>query len=149
MSDTATSNVQIVRSGYEAFGRGDMAALSELFAEDAMWTHRNGGRFAGPKNGFDAITAFFGESVQLSAGTLRVEPTDLLGDENRASQGRRERRYWLKYRRDRGRREATVRRRSPTSPAIHATSGRPGARELGIPHLRSTERSMVPTGPAS
>jgi uncharacterized protein len=80
MSDTATSNVQIVRSGYEAFGRGDMAALSELFAQDAVWTHRNGGRFAGPKNGFDAITAFFGESVQLSAGTLRVEPTELLSD---------------------------------------------------------------------
>src|SRR4249919_345967 len=34
----------------------------------------------------------------------------------RAAQGRRERRYWLKYRRDRGRRDATVRNRSPTTP---------------------------------
>jgi ketosteroid isomerase-like protein len=80
MTDTATSNTQIVRSGYQAFGRGDMAALAERFAPDAVWTHRNGGRFAGPKHGFDAIMAFYGESVELSAGTLRVEPTDLLGD---------------------------------------------------------------------
>ena len=80
MTGTATSNIQIVRSGYEAFGRGDMAGVAELFAPDAVWTHRNGGRFAGPKHGFDTIAAFFGESVELSAGTLRVEPTDLLGD---------------------------------------------------------------------
>ena len=56
MSDTITSNVQTVRAGYEAFGRGDMAALSDLFAPDATWTHRNRGRFSGPKRGFDAIT---------------------------------------------------------------------------------------------
>jgi ketosteroid isomerase-like protein len=80
MTDTITSNVQTVRAGYDAFARGDMPALSELFAPDAVWTHRNGGRFGGPKRGFDAITAFFGESVELSAGTLRVEPSQLLGD---------------------------------------------------------------------
>ena len=80
MTDTITPNVQTVRAGYDAFARGDMAALSDLFAPDAAWTHRNGGRFSGAKRGFDAITAFFGESVQLSAGTLRVEPTDFLGE---------------------------------------------------------------------
>jgi ketosteroid isomerase-like protein len=80
MTDTITSNVKTVRAGYEVFARGDMAALSDLFAPDAVWTHRNGGRFSGAKRGFDAITAFFGESVQLSAGTLRVEPTDFLGE---------------------------------------------------------------------
>ena len=80
MSDTITSNVQTVRAGYEAFGRGDMGALSDLFAPDATWTHRNGGRFSGAEARVDAITAFFGESVQLSACTLRVEPTDFLGE---------------------------------------------------------------------
>jgi hypothetical protein len=85
MTDTITSNVQTVRAGYEAFARGDMAALSELFAPDAAWTHRNSGRFSGAKRGFDAITAFFGESVQLSTGTLRVEPTDFLGERDKVA----------------------------------------------------------------
>ena len=79
MTETATSSIEIVRSGYEAFGRGDMAGVAELFAPDAVWSHRNGGRFAGPERGFDTIAAFFGESVELSAGALRVMPTGLLG----------------------------------------------------------------------
>src|SRR4249920_1424426 len=54
---------------------------------------------------------------------------------SRAAQGRRERRYW-EYRRDRGRGDATVPGRSPTTGANHATVARPGARELGINHLR-------------
>lgn len=81
MTGTITSNVETVRSGYEAFARGDMAALAEAFAPDAVWTHRNGGRFTGPKRSFDAILAFFGESVELTAGTLRVEPTGFLSDD--------------------------------------------------------------------
>ncbi len=80
MTGTITSSADTVRSGYEAFARGDMAALAGLFAPEAVWTHRNGGRFAGPKGGFEAIAAFFGESVELSAGTLRVEPTAFLGE---------------------------------------------------------------------
>jgi ketosteroid isomerase-like protein len=42
-------------------------------------------RFSGPKRGFDAIAAFFGESVQLSAGTLCVEPSQFLGDDDAAA----------------------------------------------------------------
>ena len=82
MTETITSNVETVRAGYAAFARGDMAGLADLFAPDAVWTHRNAGRFAGPKAGFDAVTAFFGESVALSAGSLRVEPTAFLGDDD-------------------------------------------------------------------
>lgn len=80
MTGTITSNTDAVRSGYEAFARGDMAALAGLFAPEAVWTHRNAGRFAGPKAGFETIAGFFGESVELSAGTLRVEPTAYLGE---------------------------------------------------------------------
>jgi ketosteroid isomerase-like protein len=79
---TTTSSTELVRSGYDAFGRGDMAALAEVFAPDAAWNHRNGGRFAGEKRGFDTIAAFFGESVELSGGTLRVQPTALLGGDD-------------------------------------------------------------------
>jgi len=76
---TPTGNDAIVLAGYEAFARGDMPALSRLFTPDAVWTHRNGGRLGGPKRGFDAIAAFFGESVELSGATLRVEPRTAIG----------------------------------------------------------------------
>ena len=80
MTGTITSNADTVRSGYQAFARGDVAALAGVFTPEAVWTHRNGGRFAGPKDGFQTIAAFFGESVELSAGTLRVEPTAFLSE---------------------------------------------------------------------
>lgn len=80
MTETMTSNAAAVRAGYDAFARGDMAALSRLFHPDATWTHRNAGRFAGTKGGFETIAAFFGESAQLSAGTLRVELDEVAGD---------------------------------------------------------------------
>jgi uncharacterized protein len=81
MIDTTTQTVNeaLVLSGYEAFGRGDVESLARLFLPDATWTHRNAGRFAGPKRGFAAIASFFGESAELTQGTLRVEPTATLG----------------------------------------------------------------------
>ena len=46
------SAVEVVRRGYDAFARGDMLAMRELFAPDASWDHRNAGRFAGPARGW-------------------------------------------------------------------------------------------------
>ncbi len=56
-----------------------MQLLGELFA-DTAWNHRNADRFGGVKRGFDEIGAFFGESAQLTQGTLNVHPTTVLAD---------------------------------------------------------------------
>jgi ketosteroid isomerase-like protein len=79
MSTTATDNAALVKAGYGAFASGDMQLLSEVFA-DAAWNHRNPDRFGGIKRGFDEIGAFFGESAQLTEGTLKVEPKAVLAD---------------------------------------------------------------------
>lgn len=79
MSATSTDNAALVRSGYAAFASGDMALLGELFA-DTSWNHRNADRFGGVKRGFDEIGAFFGESAQLTQGTLKVDPRSVLAD---------------------------------------------------------------------
>jgi uncharacterized protein len=81
MSTTSTDAAGFVRSGYAAFASGDMQLLSQMFA-DAAWNHRNPDRFGGLKRGFDEIGAFFGESAQLTEGTLRVDPASVLADGN-------------------------------------------------------------------
>src|SRR4249920_1242551 len=58
-----------------------------------------------------------------------------------AAQGRRERRYW-EYRRDRGRSDATVRGRSPTT-GRHPCHGRV-SRRAGIRNQSSSRRSAGP-----
>lgn len=80
-TDTAIrSDVDAVRAGFEAFGRGDLAAFADLFLPDATWNHRNDDRLGGIHAGSDGIVAFVTESAQLTAGTLRAVPQAIMGD---------------------------------------------------------------------
>jgi hypothetical protein len=45
----AAENAELVRRGYEAFNAGDLAALGELFAEDAVWYAAGSGVLSGKK----------------------------------------------------------------------------------------------------
>lgn len=77
---TTTPDVAVVRAGFEAFASGDVAGFADMFAADATWNHRNDDRLGGIHEGSDGIMAFIGESVQLTAGTLRAEPQAIMGD---------------------------------------------------------------------
>jgi ketosteroid isomerase-like protein len=77
---TPDADVALVRSGFEAFGNGDLAAFAELFHPDAAWDHRNPDRLGGVHRGIDAIVAFLVESGQLTAGTLRAVPQAFMPD---------------------------------------------------------------------
>ena len=77
---TATTSTDVVRAGFEAFGRGDLAAFAEQFEPDATWNHRNPDRLGGIHAGIDAIVAFLKESGQSTTGTLRAVPTAMMAD---------------------------------------------------------------------
>ncbi len=77
---TATTSTDVVRAGFEAFGRGDLAAFAEQFEPDATWNHRNPDRLGGIHAGIDAIIAFLQESGRSTAGTLRAVPTAMMAD---------------------------------------------------------------------
>jgi ketosteroid isomerase-like protein len=76
----ADHDVAVVRSGFEAFAKGDLAAFAALFHPDATWNHRNDDRLGGVHDGIDAIVAFLVESGQLTAGTLRALPGAVMAD---------------------------------------------------------------------
>ena len=75
----AKENADLVRRGYEAFSAGDMATLTELFAEDATWFVPGNGSLSGTKQGRDAIFGFFGEVMSLSGGTFKITVQDVVG----------------------------------------------------------------------
>jgi len=75
-------NVELVRRGYEAFNAGDMATLSELFAEDAVWHVAGSGVLSGTKQGRDAILAYFGELGARTQGSFQANLEDIVGGEN-------------------------------------------------------------------
>ena len=67
-------NVALVRRGFEAFGAGDMAALTELFAADAAWHGPTTGVLEGDHIGRDNIFKMFGQTGAETSGTFRVSP---------------------------------------------------------------------------
>jgi ketosteroid isomerase-like protein len=78
----AAENAELIRQGYEAFNSGDLATLSELFAEDAVWYAAGSGVLSGTKQGRDAIMAYFGELGARSQGSFQAIVGDIVGGEN-------------------------------------------------------------------
>ncbi|NUU32729.1 nuclear transport factor 2 family protein [Arthrobacter sp. C9C5] len=75
----SADNVELVRRGYEAFNSGDMATLSEIFAEDAVWHVAGSGVLSGTKQGRDAILAYFGELGARTQGNFQAQVQDIVG----------------------------------------------------------------------
>ena len=80
-------NIATVQAIYEAFGRGDVAAILEHLAEDVAWdqdTPSWGLPWYEPRSGRDAVPGFFaalGQGLQLT----RFEPTAFLADERQVA----------------------------------------------------------------
>ena len=77
-------NVGLLRKGYEAFAKGDIATVRELWSEDAVWHVPGSNRLSGDHRGRDAVFAMFARAVELSGGTLRFELHDALANDEHA-----------------------------------------------------------------
>ena len=77
---TAAADVDVVRAGFQAISVGDIAGFAAMFHFDAIWNHRNDDRLGGVKSGVDAIVEFLGDSMALTAGTLRPVPEVFMPD---------------------------------------------------------------------
>jgi len=71
------SNIDTARSAYEAFGRGDLAALQEDFAEDAVWVTSDELPLGGETSGRDAIMANFAQ-IPNYWSSFGVEPSEFV-----------------------------------------------------------------------
>jgi uncharacterized protein len=67
-------NIALIRRGYEAFGAGDMATLTTLFAPDARWRMAAVGILTGDYTGREAIFGYFAQLQREAGGTFRVQP---------------------------------------------------------------------------
>lgn len=77
----AHPNEDLLRRGYDAFGKGDMATIAELFADDIVWHVSGENPLAGDYKGRDSVLAFFGKTMELTGGTLKVEVHDILAND--------------------------------------------------------------------
>jgi ketosteroid isomerase-like protein len=66
-------NATRAREGFERFADGDLPALLDLFADDAVWHVPGSMTLSGAHHGRDAIIAFLRGTAELTAGSYRVE----------------------------------------------------------------------------
>jgi hypothetical protein len=79
----ASENLQLVKEGYAAFGRGDLPALLSLLAEDVVWDMPGEGfPLAGTYRGRDGVASFF-QKLQQEADILEFQPREFLADGDR------------------------------------------------------------------
>jgi ketosteroid isomerase-like protein len=71
------SNLDTARSAYEAFGRGDLAALQESFADDAVWVTSDELPLGGETRGRDKIIGNFAQ-IPNYWSSFSVEPEEFI-----------------------------------------------------------------------
>jgi uncharacterized protein len=71
------SNVDTARSAHQAFSRGDLAAMKESYAEDAIWRSSDEVRPGGEVHGRDAIIEMRSQ-LPDHWSTVSVEPSEYI-----------------------------------------------------------------------
>ena len=82
---SADENTRLAQSGYEAFGRGDMAALAELMADDIEWVSPGDPAVdpnAGTFKGKDAVLGWFG-GLASSLDFTTFEPREFIAQNDK------------------------------------------------------------------
>ena len=75
-------DVTLVKRGYDAFNSADIAALTEIIADDAVQTMVGNNLVSGEFKGRDNILAMYGKLAELTNGTYRVEIEQTFTDGN-------------------------------------------------------------------
>jgi uncharacterized protein len=77
----AHPNVERIRDGFEAFNRGDFDAMRPLLAEDIVWHVGGDHPLSGNYRGRDAVLEYCARVLELTGGTLRGEPVEILAND--------------------------------------------------------------------
>ncbi len=70
-------NADVIRSGYEAFGRGDIPAVLAVFNDDIVWHVGGRNLVSGDYHGHDGVIAFFTKLMEVSGGTFKLDVHDI------------------------------------------------------------------------
>jgi len=70
-------DAELIRSGYEAFGRGDIPAVLASFADDIVWHVGGRNLVSGDYHGHDGVIAFFTKLMEVSGGTFKLDVHDI------------------------------------------------------------------------
>lgn len=74
-------NEELLRTGYAAFGAGDIDTVMSLFADDIVWHVGGSSQLAGDYRGHQEVLGFFGKLIEVTGGTFKVDVHDILAND--------------------------------------------------------------------
>lgn len=74
-------NVMRMREGYEAFGKGDLDRLRQLWRPDIRWHEPGSNLLSGHRTGTDEVFALFGRLFEITEGSFRAEVRATFADD--------------------------------------------------------------------
>ena len=74
-------NVERMRRGYDAFAKGDLDTLRELFSPDIVWHSGGNNPLTGDYKGIDEVFGYFGKIFEATGGDMQTEVHDLLAND--------------------------------------------------------------------
>jgi ketosteroid isomerase-like protein len=77
----AHPNEDLIRQGYEAFGKGDLQKLGELFTPDVIWHAPGRNPISGDYKGQEEVFGVFGKIAELTGGTFKLDIHDVLAND--------------------------------------------------------------------
>lgn len=80
----AHPNEELIRGGYDAFAKGDVADVLSRFADDITWHVSGRSAVAGDYHGHQEVMGFFGKLQEMTGGTFSLELHDLLATDDHA-----------------------------------------------------------------
>ncbi|MDQ4143133.1 MAG: nuclear transport factor 2 family protein [Actinomycetota bacterium] len=81
----AHPNVERLQSFLNAYSAEDRDALAELLSDDAVWHVGGTHRFSGDYRGREVILEYFDTIRRETDGSLKLEPLELLANEERGA----------------------------------------------------------------
>ena len=74
------SNAQIIRKAYDDFAKGNAPAVFAVLDARMTWHVPGHGPLSGVYTGHEQIGAFFARTMELSAGSFKIEVHNVLAD---------------------------------------------------------------------
>ena len=71
--ERAAENAALVEAGYAAFAKGDMSAVEQAFDPECIWHAQR------------LVLRFFGQTMEMTQGTFRIEIKEVLGNDSGAA----------------------------------------------------------------
>jgi ketosteroid isomerase-like protein len=78
----AHPNVELVKSGYEAFAKGDAAGIRAAYADNVVWQAESVGKLSGTYHGIDEVISLLARIGEETNGTYRAEILSILSDDD-------------------------------------------------------------------